>query len=148
MIRVFLILLAIVFLLSGCEFWSLSDKDGQELPDGDLDGVVTDGDLPLEDGDIPEDGDKTPDGDEDDIDEDDDESDSDDLPDGDDEPDADTPLPRYTLMNGNVAPGYYSFSSNSSWGVYGGFVTTPRATESTNSNFTVTGQTVWNVPEE
>lgn len=56
-----------LFLLPGCEFWNLSDKDAQGLPDGDKDGVITDGDFVPDgdtqdgdvlDGDLPVDGDE------------------------------------------------------------------------------------------
>ena len=58
----FAFFLLVIVLLSGCEFWNLSDKDSQGLEDGDQDGLITDGDQPG-DGDLTTDGDEPSDGD-------------------------------------------------------------------------------------
>ncbi len=132
--RILLILSTwLLLLLSGCEFWNLSDKHSPF--DGDEDQDITDIDQTADEDTVSE-TDDLADGDEEDSVDENDSSDNDAIP------------PGFTLRGGTFAPGSVTYSNSTSWGVYGGIVSTPRATDSKSTSFTVTGKTVWNAPEE
>ncbi len=141
--RILLILSAWgLLLLSGCEFWNLSDKHSSFDGDEDQDIDLTDTDIDqVADEDAVSETDDSADGDEEDTVDENDSSDNE-------ETDNDAVAPGFTLRNGTFAPGAVTHSTSTSWGVYGGIVSTPRATDSKSTSFTVTGKTVWNAPEE
>ncbi len=56
--------------------------------------------------------------------------------------------PLYTPTNESITPMGTSYTSSSSWGVFGGIVAAPKATSSSSASYRITGKAVYTPPKD